>query len=71
MEFVIIVSTIVKLILAGAAFVCVVFGLRYLDKISGFNFKERVKNADDNSIAIYMGFRIFAVCYLIGSIISG
>lgn len=71
MESVMIFATLYKLVLACVAFVGVLIGLRYLDRLAGLNFKNRLNNASDTALSIYLGLRVLAMCYLIGSVISG
>lgn len=71
MEIVILISTALKLSLAVAAMIGVIFALRRFDSLCGFQFKEWIQNADDSAIASYLGLRVLAVCILLGLVISG
>lgn len=64
-------STTVQLFLALIAFLIVRLVLKWLDRIIDFDFKGWISNANDDAISNYLGYRILAVCLLVGLIVSG
>ncbi|MBR9780847.1 MAG: hypothetical protein GYB52_20795 [Rhodospirillales bacterium] len=64
-------SSVVQLVLALIAFVIVRWVLKWLDRIIDFDFKGWISNANDNAVSNYLGYRILAVCILVGLIVSG
>ncbi|MBL4839690.1 MAG: hypothetical protein JKY47_02530 [Thalassospira sp.] len=64
-------ASVVQLVLALIAFVIVRWVLKWLDRIIDFDFKGWISNANDNAVSNYLGYRILAVCILVGLIVSG
>jgi small-conductance mechanosensitive channel len=64
-------ASVVQLVLALIAFVIVRWVLKWLDRIIDFDFKGWISNAEDDAVSRYLGFRILAVCLLVGLIVSG
>lgn len=65
------VSSIVQFVLALLGFFIVRLALKWLDRVIGFDFKGWISNADAHAVSNYLGFRILAVCILVGLIVSG
>lgn len=55
---------------AVAAFFIARMCLIILDRSNGFNFKRWLTNASDSAVAVYLGFRILAICLLVGLIVQ-
>lgn len=62
-------SAVVNPLWAAGAFFLAWGCLRLLDLAMGFSFKGWITNATDNAVATYLGFRILAVCILVGLIV--
>tara|TARA_A100000171_G_scaffold6710_2_gene5237 strand:+ start:40077 stop:40316 length:240 start_codon:yes stop_codon:yes gene_type:complete len=66
-----VISALIQIGLALLAFLLSRWMLKRLDLRIDFNFKEWISNADDNAVSNYLGYRILAVCILVGLIVSG
>jgi hypothetical protein len=69
---VVLMSFLVKCVLAMGAWLMLRFALGNLDNLAGFSFKTWINNENGSDVGkgIYLGARIFAMAYLFSSILS-